>query len=196
MPLRRDVIQMPNIGEIKRAREIGKSGGNNTSGKYIWSACIDCGKERWVAYNKKRNCPRSQFCHDCGMKALILRKNLGHNRERGRTKTSEGYILVKLYPNDFYFSMTDVRGYVMEHRLIVAENLRRCLQLWEIVHHKNGIKDDNRIENLQLVTDDRHTQITILEFKIERQARRIKELENILTTLNYPACLISKGRKK
>ena len=32
------------IGEIRKAREIGEIGTN----KYIWQACADCGKERWV----------------------------------------------------------------------------------------------------------------------------------------------------
>ena len=40
---------MTRLGEIKYAREIGRKDGRG-AGKWIWSACIDCGKERWVKY--------------------------------------------------------------------------------------------------------------------------------------------------
>jgi hypothetical protein len=41
----------------------------------------------------------------------------------------------------------------------------------------DGISDDNRIENLQLVTDERHKQITILENEIARLKQRLSKYE-------------------
>jgi len=81
--------------------------------------------------------------------------------------------------------MVKKTGYIFEHRLVVAKALGRCLQAWEIVHHKGtkypkgskGNRQDNRIENLQLVTDDRHKQITILENEMSYLKKRVTLLE-------------------
>lgn len=109
----------------------------------------------------------SEFCRShCGEKSF---------RWKGGRIRHQGYIKVKLQPDSFFYPMVDHQGYVLEHRLVMAQHLGRCLHLWEIVHHKKGVaKDDNRIEGLQLVTDDRHNQITILE-------NRIKDLERKLS---------------
>ena len=65
-------------------------------------------------------------------------------------KEKKGYVYVRLYPDDPYFSMACKSRYVLEHRLVMAKHLGRCLYPWEEPHHKNLKRSDNRIENLEL----------------------------------------------
>lgn len=166
---------MPKIDEIAIARDIGYKGGHNRGAKYIWHACIDCGKERWIYLFdfRKKTCLR---CQDCS-------RHHGWRGKGGR-RQNRGYIEIKLHPADFFFRMAGKNGYVPEHRLVMAKYLGRCLHPWEIIHHRNGIKDDNRIENLQLVSIDKHNQMTImgkriqqLEEKVEEQHKQIRLLQ-------------------
>jgi hypothetical protein len=68
----------------------------------------------------------------------------------GREKTVHGYMRQWIATDDPMASMRNKVGYVPEHRLVMARHLGRPLRRSESVHHINGVRDDNRIENLQL----------------------------------------------
>lgn len=68
----------------------------------------------------------------------------------GRRVTTQGYIDVWLPSDHPFYCMTDANGYCREHRLVIAEHLGRPLRDDEIVHHINGDKQDNRLENLEV----------------------------------------------
>jgi len=176
------------LGEIKRGRDIGYSNGTSL----IWSACEVCGKTRWVAFVKRQ--PVNRRCMDCRANELKKRGSEHWHWKGGRVTTKPGYILVLLQPDDFFFPMTvkkgkgykklhPSKGYVFEHRLVMAKSLSRCLLSWEVVHHKNGIKNDNRIENLELINGKQyHLADTWIKSQIAMLQKRVTalEAENIL----------------
>ena len=72
------------------------------------------------------------------------------NWKGGKKLNSQGYLLV--YSPNHPFQ--DNQGYVREHRLVMEDKIGRYLSRTETIHHVNGNKIDNRIENLALYESD------------------------------------------
>ena len=139
----------PSIGEVRFGSLMGKD-----AKYYHWLACPICGKERWVVMHSSNN-----LDHRC-QKCSIATRDKSCHWKGGNWHNNRGYIMTRIYPEDFYYPMgkgkTKLGRAVLEHRLIMAKHLGRNLSDWETVHHKNGVKDDNRIENLELTMQGAH----------------------------------------
>lgn len=128
----------------------------------MWKCRCACG----TAFIANDNSLRMGKTKSCGcirretawghMNARNVKRGCGHPRWKGgRNLTQFGYVEVWVSQDDPYFCMTrshtGAGGYVYEHRLLIAKELGRPLRCTESVHHINGVRNDNRLENLQLM---------------------------------------------
>jgi len=126
--------------------------------------CDFCGEKHWkyrfaLIQNKTNFC--SVSCRD------KYQKEHQHFNWKGGVYTfSNGYIGIR---------QPDGR-YKLEHRIIMEKHLNRRLGKHELVHHLNGIRTDNRIENLTLTDAKNHEHQTY----IKQLQKRIRYFEKLL----------------
>ena len=79
------------------------------------------------------------------------RMDKGNPMRRGGTTYDQGYKYIKI---------KNLAGrYISEHRLVMQNYIKRKLNINEIIHHINGIRDDNRFDNLMIMTRSAHSRL-------------------------------------
>lgn len=140
---------------------------------HVVCRCMLCGKTKIVI----RAALFGGNATTCGEKECRRRRQAMLKRARGGPKqglTSDGY--VRVYVN---------RKQNVVHRLVMEKHLGRKLESSEAVHHINGIRTDNRIENLEVLSLSAHTkkhaerlrEISVLKKKVEELESRVRRLE-------------------
>ena len=109
----------------------------------------------------QKHCPTKPkftgLSYKCSMAETYRRLRNRPIDERPIIKRPDGYLEIYLPENHWCLPMCEkTRRRIMIHRLIMAEHLGLLLKPEELVHHKNGIKSDNRITNLELTTLSKH----------------------------------------
>jgi hypothetical protein len=123
-----------------------KRAANTAAGLTRWECVCDCGTSKvvvgkWLVQG---------LSGSCGCRTREARAKLHGPRhpnwKGGRVIRPSGYVYVSnaVYPGSKPFTST------YEHIVVMARSLGRPLKPNETVHHKNGIRHDNRIENLEL----------------------------------------------
>jgi hypothetical protein len=114
------------------------------------AVCENCGEE-FVRFPSHK----TRFCSRSCSSIRAWNHYSGDERHRraarwsgGTFKNKSGYVMV--FAPDHPDCQGNTRKYVLEHRIIMERQLGRSLERHENVHHKNGVRDDNRIENLEL----------------------------------------------
>ena len=134
-------------GRLKVLKRV-KNGGNFLR-RYLCRC--ECGTETVVRGQHLRD-GTTASCGCLAREATSNRRGEDNGAWKGgRQKMQSGYIRVCVTDHP-----AARKGYVREHRLVMEARLGRYLSTDEHVHHKNGIRDDNRIENLELCTIGNH----------------------------------------
>ena len=160
--------------------------------KRVLVKCPDCGVERLVILrpttaNGISRCPSCNGTRRCSLGMPHGQGSQNPHWKGGRQIDSRyGHIKRWVDSSNPYFAMAthmnNGTGIIPEHRLVMAEHLGRCLTRQEHVHHLNGDKADNRLENLRLISPTDHILYDRMcaHCNLRKQIRLLKEHIKVL----------------
>ncbi len=135
--------------------------------------CQDCDSP-FKANNRVKRKGKTLRCNDCVRGHCAYKSRLASERKpRVVTYTRKGY---RYFPDK-----AAPHGYTLEHRFLIESLLGRKLTEKEVVHHINGTKSDNALDNLWL-TDKKghhraHHSLEVAAFELVRRGAIVFDLE-------------------
>jgi hypothetical protein len=132
----------------KHVRHIKKCGYPKNLTKF----CEKCEIEFHTRFKKQKYCSK-----DCSDKAMKKYLDIPDCIQGSSRKLDKNIGYVRLYAP--MHPEANTWGYVYEHRIIAENIIGRRLKENEVVHHKNGIRYDNRPENLEVMDKIEHSRI-------------------------------------
>lgn len=146
--------------------------------------CRQCGKSFHVPPSRMG---QAKFCSSHCYHASTIGKP-PHNKGKGTKKmlTDRGYVMVHMPDHP----RANAWGYVREHIVVMEGVLGRLIPLGSgVVHHKNGIRDDNRPENLEFIDDHRaHLRMHFPKGqRVAIPAKRVKIVHDLTCTFCHAA---------
>lgn len=167
-----DMLQSPQIGDVIHGVHLGLS---ERSSLFRYAACVDCGRLSWVKTTRTNSPYR---CYPCAVVKQWHGAVVVVDGENYPVyKTTDGYLMTRVFSNSMYRPMATQRGALLIHRLVMAAHQKRCLEVWEVVHHINSDRLDNRIENLELLSRPDHSVYNIMQYEIYQLRERVEKLQ-------------------
>jgi len=111
---------------------------------------------------------RKRLSWNMGLKGVMPSGDKCSNWRGGKHLLKTGYVTLRINGKNIF-----------EHRYVIENFLKRKLNKDEYVHHLNGIRNDNRIENLAVVSANNHEHGTLIKL----QSKRIRELECVVNKI-------------
>lgn len=120
------------------------------------------GRQKWC---RKCHSAWQRYFNKHGKKPFSIKREMPKGSESkkwkgGKTRNHSGYVMVWVAP---------MHQYQYEHRMVMEKFIGRSLTSDEFVHHKDGNKTNNSIENLEIISNSEHTSLHLKE----RYANRI-----------------------
>jgi len=107
---------------------------------------------------------------------VYARKNWGRGLNNPNFKGDE-YLHNGYYRVYHYYNEKKRNNAV--HRLVYEKYIGRLLKREEVVHHKDGNKSNNKLENLELLSRSNHTKLHVLELLKRRWKNPSLQLKSI-----------------